>query len=63
MLKVVVRLDVCLCATEVCDTYHLMYWNILCVYESLLTYVANIDIVGDPLQGSRYLEVDLDVLE
>jgi hypothetical protein len=24
----------------------------LCLYESLLTYVAHMDIVGDPLQGT-----------
>ena len=35
MLKIVMRLDVpitCLCATEVWDTYYLVYWNIkICV--------------------------------
>ena len=48
-------LHVFICATEVYDTYNLMYWNIrfmwLRMYESLRTYVANIDLVGDPLQG------------
>jgi hypothetical protein len=24
----------------------------LCLYESLLTYVAHMDLVGDPLQGT-----------
>jgi hypothetical protein len=26
----------------------------LCLYESLLTYVAHMDLVGDPLQGTCY---------
>jgi len=39
MLKIVMTLDVrftCLCATEVCDTYCLMYWNIKIHVASLV---------------------------
>jgi len=43
-------------ATTACGTELLMYlassivW--LCLYKSLLTYVAHMDLVGDPLQGT-----------
>jgi hypothetical protein len=29
----------------------------LCLYESLLTYVAHMDLVGDPLQGTCHARV------
>ena len=64
MLKRVMRSDVCSCvlrmflhATVACGTEILVYltssieW--LCLYESLLTYIAHMDLVGDP--ASRYL--------
>ena len=63
MLKRVMRSDVCSCvlrvflhATVVCGTDLLVYlassivW--LCLYVSLLTYIAHMDLVGDPLQGT-----------
>ena len=48
-------------ATVACGTELLVYlassieW--LCLYESLLTYVAHLDLVGDPLQDTCHTHV------
>jgi hypothetical protein len=43
------------CGTELLYLASRIVW--LCLYESLLTYVAHMDLVGDPLQGTCHARV------
>ncbi len=64
MLKRVMRSDVCfVCASRVSTCNRSVWYRVTkctwhqescgyALYESLLTYVAHMDLVGDPLQGT-----------
>jgi hypothetical protein len=45
------------CGTELLDVLGMSRFVWLCLYESLLTYVAHMDLVGDPLQGTCHARV------